>query len=154
MPRPLFTPSVLLVEDSDDDTFLFRHALKKAAVECSLVHVADGGEALHHLRQTLASDARGPRWPDLIFLDLKLPSFNGFEILRWIGEHRPPALRAVVVLSGSDHSSDLDLARSLGAGRYIVKPISAEQLRTHLLQCSPQVPTTPSATANGVGSPA
>lgn len=126
-------PNVLLIEDSDDDAFFFRHALKKCGVPCSLFHVSDGGAALSYLEasRNAPDDPTRPR-PDLVFLDLKLPTFSGFEILSHLGEHPLKPALDVAVLSGSDHASDVARARSLGATDYLVKPVAVEILRARL----------------------
>src|SRR5688572_13988911 len=96
-------PLVLLVEDSEDDAFFFRWTLDKCGFECDVVHAADGLAAIRHLEAAL-SGAPDARRPDLIFLDLKMPNFNGFEVLAWIRDrHIDPPLD-VAVLSGSEHA--------------------------------------------------
>lgn len=124
---------VLLVEDSEDDVFFFRYTLKKSGVPCELAHVADGAEALRYLESALspAPAAETPR-PDLVFLDLKLPSFSGFEILAWLRARAAADPPRVVILSGSDVASDRERARQHGAGDYLVKPLTVDQLRERL----------------------
>lgn len=122
-------PLALLVEDSEDDAFFFRWALRKCGLECELIHVADGGSAIRYLESIAQGQARRP---DVVFLDLKLPTYSGFEILSWLQRNAlHPALR-VVILSGSEHTGDIGRATELGAAGYFVKPISAEQLRGEL----------------------
>ncbi|WP_158277657.1 response regulator [Opitutus sp. ER46] len=122
-------PLVVLVEDSEDDAFFFRWAVGKCTRDCEVVHLADGGLAMTYLRAMQAGEQ--PR-PDLLFLDLKLPVFSGFEILGWIqAQHFEPPLE-VIVLSGSEHGSDLLRARACGAADYCVKPISPAQLHQRL----------------------
>ena len=121
-PRPL----VLLVEDSDDDAFFFRWTLEKCGFNCDVVHAADGAAAIEKLEQ--ATHGVG-RLPDLTFMDLKIPTFSGFEVLAWIRDrHFDPPLD-VAVLSGSEHATDIQRAHALGASAYYVKPLSVEQLR-------------------------
>lgn len=123
------SPNILLVEDSEDDAFFFRWTLQKSGVSHQLTHVADGAAALDYLRAV--QGGAKPR-PDVVFLDLKLPSYSGFEILEWIRQQSWPKALSVVVLSGSEHATDVSRAQSLGAAGYCVKPISAEQLRDRL----------------------
>ena len=126
MSSHLSRPLVLLVEDSEDDAFFFRWTLDKCGLECDVVHAVDGAAAIERLEAVLAGTA--PR-PDLVFLDLKIPTFTGFEILGWMRErHFDPPLD-VAVLSGSEHASDIQRAHTLGATAYYVKPLSVEQLR-------------------------
>ena len=132
----LVRPIVLLVEDSDDDAFFFRHALKRSGLTASLFRAADGAAALKYFEAAQASPQNATQpWPDLVFLDLKLPTFSGFEILSWIRERKMPALD-ITILSGSDHASDVERAASLGASGYLVKPIATDVLRTRLMDWS------------------
>lgn len=130
MPAPLRRPIVLLAEDSEDDAFFFRWTLKKCGLDCDLVHAADGAEAIRILDTAAGPDGRrGKGCPDLVFLDLKMPTLTGFEVLAWIRDHpfNPPL--DVAVLSGSEHASDVQRAKDLGASAYYVKPLTPEQLR-------------------------
>jgi DNA-binding response OmpR family regulator len=121
------TKAVLLVEDSEEDVFFFKRALAKSGVGVELLLAADGKTAV-----SLLSDREVRQRLGLVFLDLKLPLLNGFDVLRWIrSEHFDPPLR-VVVLSGSAHKSDKALANELGAPDYLVKPITAESIRDRL----------------------
>lgn len=131
MSRSDLSPRVLLAEDSEDDAFFFRWTLHKCGLPCELVHARDGAEALRFLEA--AADSAGQRsetCPDLVFLDLKMPALTGFEVLAWIQQHPFDPPLEVAVLSGSEHATDVERARKLGATGYFVKPISVEQLRT------------------------
>ena len=120
---------VLLVEDSDDDAFFFQRAFAVAATPGQLIRVADGGAAVDHLRGA-SERSRDLSRTHIVFLDLKLPVLSGFEVLKWIREHGISV--EVLVLSGSDIESDIDAARNLGAADYLVKPISAQELKKRL----------------------
>jgi two-component system response regulator len=123
-------PIVLLAEDSEDDAFFFRWTLKKAGLKCELVHAPDGLHAVRILEKCIGPDGkRLPHSPDLVFLDLKMPALTGFEVLEWLRSHPFVPALDVSVLSGSEHASDIERAKSLGASAYFVKPISAENLR-------------------------
>jgi CheY-like chemotaxis protein len=125
-PRPL----VLLVEDSEDDAFFFRWTLDKCGYECDVVHAADGVAAIQQLETALAGS--GGRVPDIIFVDLKIPRVDGFDVLSWINERRIEPAPSVAVLSGSEHVADIQRAHALGASAFYVKPLSLGQLRARL----------------------
>jgi CheY-like chemotaxis protein len=60
--------------------------------------------------------------PFLVFLDLKMPYVDGFEVLSWIKKHPELESVAVVVLTSSDEERDHQRAYALGARSYLVKP--------------------------------
>src|ERR1041385_5247656 len=122
-------PTLLLVEDSEDDVFLMVRALKTAGVELPLQVVADGRLALDYLSGTGPyADREAYPVPMVMFLDIKLPQVSGLEVLRWLREQ--PELRrlVVIVLTSSNHPGDVREAYDLGANSYVVKPASFQQL--------------------------
>jgi CheY-like chemotaxis protein len=121
--------SILLVEDSEDDVFLMRRALKAAGITNPLHVVEDGQEAVDYLSGAgKFSDRAQTELPAVVFLDLKLPVLMGIEVLAWIRSQPSLANIVVVVLTSSNEPSDLKEAYRLGANSYIVKPPTADQL--------------------------
>ena len=73
------------------------------------------------------ADRAAHPFPDVVFLDIKMPKRDGHEVLKWI--RAQPALKnlPVVMLTGSVQSSDIDLAFALGVTSYLKKvPCPAE----------------------------
>ena len=125
--------TVLLVEDLEDDRYIFQHTLKKTCPDVQLYIAQDGIEALDYF-QNKGRFANGHRFPSpqVMFLDLKMPGCSGFDVLRWMNERSLLNTVKVVVLSGSTEPQDMALARELGARDYLIKPITADQLKTFL----------------------
>jgi CheY-like chemotaxis protein len=109
--------SVLLVEDNEDDMFFFRRLMGKAGLAPSLAIATDGQQAMEHLKRAV----KAGEVPRLMFLDLKLPLRGGFEVLQWVRTQPALAEMAVVVLSSSAESRDVEQAYALGAQSYLVK---------------------------------
>jgi CheY-like chemotaxis protein len=123
-------PSILLVEDNDDDVFLMRRALKAAGIANPVQLVEDGQQALDYFRaKTQGQEGEESQLPAIVFLDLKLPVLTGLEVLDWIRNQPFAQNIAVVVLTSSNEPSDLKEAYRLGANSYLVKPPTAEQLQ-------------------------
>jgi CheY-like chemotaxis protein len=118
-------PILLLVEDSEDDVFFFRRTFRKAGVELDVHHVANGQAAIEFLRDAAASNSL----PSIVFLDLKMPVLNGFDVLIWMKKQSFMAPIAVLALSGSDQQKDFDRAIQLGAVEYLVKPVAVADLQ-------------------------
>ena len=104
---------------------LFRLALRKVP-GMRLVGVAhDGDQAIAYLsgRGEFGNREKFP-YPDVLFLDLKMPRVTGFEVLSWLqNEGRKPF---ITVFSGSEMETDMKRAFALGADTYKVKPSNSD----------------------------
>jgi CheY-like chemotaxis protein len=129
-------PLVLLVEDSEDDAYFFKRTFKKSGAHCNLQHAVDGSAAVEVIKQTATSDQA--RFPVVMFLDLKMPVMNGFEVLTWLRAQSFPFPLKVVVLSGSDQPEDRERAARLGAAEYLTKPVTTGALQRLLGEICPQ----------------
>lgn len=122
--------AILIVEDNEDDVVLTRRSLKIAGVTNPLFIVDTGPDAVDYLAGTNAFQDRAKHpLPAVVFLDLKLPMMSGHEVLSWIRSQRHLDAMSVVVLTSSNEPSDLRRCYSLGANSYLVKPLTAQQLR-------------------------
>jgi DNA-binding response OmpR family regulator len=119
---------VLLVEDSEDDRFFFEHAFNHAESGARLFLAKDGIEAIEFLRNE-RNAPESPPLPDVMFLDLKMPDCDGFDVLRWMKEHSLLEAVKVFILSGSSEPQDVALAKELGASDYLVKPLKFKRLK-------------------------
>ena len=138
MERENKAPTVLLVEDSDDDAFFFRRTLQKSGATCEICHVCNGAEAVDYLKNISLSEKQD--FPHAIFLDLKMPLLNGFEVLEWMRTQSFPAYMQVIVLSGSEHQEDKERASRLGAVDYLVKPVKVSDFHRFLSNvCPPEM---------------
>lgn len=122
--------TILLVEDDRDDVFIFQRTLKAAGIANPVVVVTTGQDAVDYLsHQGKYTDSEKHPLPFVIFLDLKLPYLDGFEVLSWI--RAQPHLQSiiVVVLSGSDETRDHQKAYALGARTYLLKPPQVKDIK-------------------------
>jgi len=115
--------TLLLVEDNPDDIFLMERALKKTGLRLRLHIVTDGRQAVDYLSgvQEYSDRIRYPL-PAMVFLDLKLPYLNGFEVLEWIRKHPVLSGLDVSILTSSPEERDQQTAQRLRARAYLVKP--------------------------------
>jgi CheY-like chemotaxis protein len=131
-------PNLLLVEDSEDDAFFFKRTLQKSRNNCAVYHVTNGADAIEYLKTISATDSQS--LPKVMFLDLKMPVLNGFEVLGWLQHQTFSRHMRVIVLSGSEHQNDKDRAAQLGAADYLVKPVNAADLDRFLQDICPPPP--------------
>jgi len=141
-------PSVfLVVEDDEDDLFFMQRAFQAAAL-ANPVHVVTSGEqAIEYLSGANSyADRQKYPLPDLIFLDLKMPGLNGFDVLRWIRKEQKSDV-CVAILTSSPEAIDRQKARELGADSYLLKPPDPAMLRSCCkqfdLNCLPKDASTP-----------
>ena len=115
--------SVLLVEDSEEDGFLFRRALAKLDRTVALHWVRDAPEAQRFLlgEGEYANRVQHPL-PGVIFCDLSLPGRSGLEFLQWL--RAQPALKTIpcLIYSGSANPADVQTAYECGVTSFVVKP--------------------------------
>jgi CheY-like chemotaxis protein len=121
--------TLLLVEDSEDDIFFLRRALKEADPDLDLQVVMDGQQAIDYLRGSgKFMDRRSYPLPFLILLDLKLPHVMGLKVLQWIRAQERFKYTAVVILTSSQLETDIKETERLGCTFYMVKPAAQKQL--------------------------
>ncbi|MGZ8939593.1 MAG: response regulator, partial [Limisphaerales bacterium] len=111
------TKSILVVDDEPDIADLVRLTCETAGYQVSVTH--DGGEALRRATATP---------PDLVILDLVLPTQNGFELCKKIREHSHTKKLPIIILTGRTAELDRILAFELGASDYITKPFNPREL--------------------------
>jgi len=120
-------PTILLVEDNDEDAFLLRRALRLEKISGQLQVAPDGQEAIEYLDGVgpYADRAKFP-FPDLVLLDLKLPYVHGFEVLAWTATQ--PACRdlRIIILTSSGEERDRKKADQFGIKSYFIKPPTKE----------------------------
>ena len=112
----------LIVDDSEDDQFLLDRRLHKVFPKCAVVGCLDDGEmAMAYLSGGgVLSDRDLFPFPDVLFLDVRMPGKDGLEVLRWIRE-QPLEKLCVVVLSSANSAQEADEAMELGANAHLSK---------------------------------
>ena len=114
---------VLVVDDHD----LFRRGLIEVLEEepdMDVIGEARNGEEAVEMAGTLN--------PDLVFMDLNMPSTNGIEATAYITQNWPEM--KVLVLTVSEETGDLYHALSVGARGYVLKISSPEEILDALRQ--------------------
>lgn len=116
--RPM---EILLVEDSLTSARVTIGSLRGSQVQHRLTWIADGLEALDFLHRR-GRFAQAPR-PDLILLDLGLPTRDGREVLADI--RSDPDLKSipVVVMTASTDAEDIASSEKLQVESYLTKPV-------------------------------
>ncbi len=112
----------LIVEDRGDDRRLLRYNLERQGWQ--VVEAGDGFQALELMTE---------HKPDLVISDALMPKMDGFELLRRM--KNDPALRDIRFIFYSavyTGYNERELARSLGADAYLVKPLNPQEFLRQL----------------------
>jgi two-component system cell cycle response regulator DivK len=110
-------PTVLLVEDTEDNRFMMRRLLEMSGYR--VVEAMNGEEAVKLARAET---------PQLILMDLSLPVIDGLAATRLI--RKVPALEStpIIAVSAHDTSDFQDEAVEAGCNSYVTKPIDFNEL--------------------------
>lgn len=101
---------VLLIEDEKEVAELYR---LKLGLDGYSVEIAENGE--EGLRKALSEK------PELIFLDIKMPGMDGFEVLKHLRASQITKDTPVVILSNFDEQEMIEKGLTLGANEYLIK---------------------------------
>ena len=112
---------ILIVDDSKLVLSLHRNILKTLGYECSSAE--NGAVALESCMTTKF---------DLILTDINMPKMDGYEFTKKVrvvlGYEEVP----IIMISSEKNDQDKGKALEAGVNVYIVKPVSADDLTTHV----------------------
>ncbi len=111
-------PSVLLI---DDDTSISLLAKARLMTHDNYqVILSEDGDVGFELALN--------KQPDLILLDWMMPNINGLDVLRQLKTNKKTQDIPVIMMTGKNMMSDIELAFSSGAESYITKPLNLKKL--------------------------
>ena len=112
---------ILIVEDNEDVRETLREQLSLAGHQ--VMEARDGAQALE-----IAASVR----PEVMLIDLGLPDIDGFEVARRL--RAASGNRGVTLIAITGYGQPQDRERTLQAGfdAHLVKPVTAEQLKSTL----------------------
>lgn len=108
---------ILIAEDEPFIVESLAFLLKREGYEVD--SVSDGAEVIKSLHLT---------GPDLLILDIMLPSTNGFDILSQIRATPSLADLPILALTAKGQEADRQRMINLGANRFMTKPFSNKEL--------------------------
>src|SRR5688500_12298624 len=109
---------VMIVEDDETTIVLLQYYLEREGLEVTVAR--DGRQALRHVEEDEP--------PSLAILDVLLPGYDGYQLVRQIRCRRE--WRTVPILIVSGHSDPQEVSRLLAAGAndYVAKPFQPADL--------------------------
>lgn len=116
-------PTVLLVEDTEDNRFMMRRLLEMAGYQ--VVEAMNGEEAVKLARTAT---------PHLILMDLSLPIIDGLAATRLIRKFPELQSTPIIAVSAHDTSDFQSEAIDAGCNSYVTKPIDFNELEQLIQQ--------------------
>jgi CheY-like chemotaxis protein len=125
--------TILIAEDDEDYQEILKRALRDIGLKNPVRILPNGDEIIEYLKGAgQYSDRSANPYPSVLFLDVKMPGTNGFDILRWLRQHPDYLVMPTMIFSSSNLERDIRLAYELGANAYFIKPARFEDLKAML----------------------
>jgi DNA-binding response OmpR family regulator len=138
------SPVICYVDDEVNLLSVVKRGLERRG--WSVEVVGDSFDALRTIRK---------RSPRVVVLDLLMPGMDGFQILRALKSSSDLSHIPVIIGSARDNSKDKEMAFSLGAAAFLVKPFGIKELTLTLdsvLGTPPSEGTAPAPAPDGLRS--
>ncbi len=110
-------PTVLLVDDEPNILLSLKFLMQKEGYE--VLVATNGDEAMAIARQSL---------PDLVVLDVMLPSPNGYEVCQAMRADPQLTGLYILMLTAKSNPADREKGLAMGADDYVSKPFSNREL--------------------------
>jgi CheY-like chemotaxis protein len=111
---------LVLVEDDPIFTFLLEKAIKGVGLQGTILNFSNGLLAVEYFKHNYTLEHNY-----VIFLDLNMPTMDGYEFMNVFKEMAHTENTMVFILTSSRSQSDIDIFKSNPfVARYITKPIS------------------------------
>lgn len=115
--NPVKHEKIVIIEDESDILEMIAYNLKREGYE--VLTSQDGEDGLEQIERSA---------PDLVVLDLMLPTIDGIEICRRLKSDLVTRTIPVVMVTAKGEESDIVLGLGVGADDYVIKPFSPKEL--------------------------
>lgn len=107
---------ILCIDDSSTALILLDYALNEAGYQ--VISANNVEEAIQHIKAQI---------PDMILLDLSMPSISGYDFLKMKDQLNLGKV-PIIVISAYDSPESIETSQKLGAVDFISKPIKIEMI--------------------------
>jgi DNA-binding response OmpR family regulator len=108
---------ILIAEDEPNIVLSLEFLLKEAGYDVAVAR--DGSQAIDLLRTFR---------PELIVLDVMLPSLDGFEVCRRVREDLATRDTKILMLTARGREHEVEKGLAAGANAYMTKPFATKEL--------------------------
>lgn len=107
--------NILYIEDNDQNFYLVKFML--SAKGMNVIRARDGIEGIEAVKTMK---------PDLVLLDIELPSMNGYEVAAELRKNGEPGNIPIIAVTSYAMAGDREKAMAAGCTGYIEKPINPD----------------------------
>ena len=116
--------TILLIDDDPDDVAVALRAARREQLPVEIAVFHDGKEVIDALGLNGSGGGAPQLRPCAIFLDLRMPRIDGWELLRRLRAHPRTKDIPVIVQSWSTLRDDIDRCYALGANSFVAKRLT------------------------------
>ena len=115
------TIKVMVVDDDEDFTNLYKQALESAGFATTTVNQSPVAIEMAHLVK-----------PDIFLVDLMMPDIDGFQLCRMI--RKDPAVKSmpIIIITALTDEESKDIAQGAGANDFLTKPFHINDLKVRI----------------------
>jgi chemotaxis family two-component system response regulator Rcp1 len=125
--RPL---KIAIVEDDSVDAMILQKAVGACPVPTEVFLISDGEQAIDILVRKKNNDVFFV--PDIIFLDIDVPKYNGIEILKRLKHDSEAKATPVIMVTNSVNRGEMVQCYQTHAGGYIPKSFNFEVFKAYI----------------------
>ncbi len=114
---------ILIIEDNEQNLYLMRYILEDCGYEVN--SAPDGREGI---------DSAASLHPDLILLDIQLPTMDGYTVARHLRQNPDLAGTPIIAVTSYAMPGDREKAMDAGCTGYIEKPIDPDTFEVQVGQ--------------------
>ena len=137
---------ILMAEDNQGHFLLAEKYFARMGVKNQFIWFPDGREAIDYLFTKDGHAKPHPGKQFILFLDLKMPNMDGWEVLKRIKSSSELKNLPVVMLTALENPEQIEKCMELGCDSYIVKPVKYSSY----IETMRKVGLFPSVVADGV----
>lgn len=115
--------SVLVADDDPDDFFTFEVACQELSFKIMLSHVTNSDALIKALEEHM---------PDILFLDIMMPTYTGTHCLKMLRSNRKYDALPIIMYTSMTDVDNVEFCFREGANLYVVKPASFQELKQTL----------------------
>ncbi|HSG44099.1 MAG TPA: response regulator transcription factor [Anaerolineales bacterium] len=115
------TTKVMVVDDDEDFTNLYKQALETAGFDSTAVNLSSAAIEMAYLVK-----------PDIFVVDLMMPDIDGFQLSKMIRED--PVVRniPIIIITALTDKESKKVAMDAGANDYLTKPFHINELKSRI----------------------